>query len=151
MTGVKSDAFTKTEIASTGYALIAITSFIAIGRIGTHFITPKRITFEDGFVCLAYICNVAMCSLYIALAPTAEKLMDVGSGKVAPYADMKKDIQLTARRYFVAPILFWVILWSIKFSFLLLYRKLLAGIPKVYTWTWWGIVLVCVGVSMPVE
>jgi hypothetical protein len=148
MAGVRPDAFTATEITSTGYALIATTSAVAVARIGIHFAAPKRITLEDGIVFLAYVSNVAMCSLYISLAPVAARITDVKLGKMKPYPTLKQDGQFISRRYFVAPLLFWLILWSIKFSFLLLYKRLLAGVPKVYTWMWWGIIFVCVGVSI---
>ncbi|KAJ4299585.1 hypothetical protein N0V90_004831 [Kalmusia sp. IMI 367209] len=131
---VRPDAFSETEITSTGYALIGVTSLFAIARLGIYWVAPRRPTIEDGLVFFAYISNIAMCSLYIALAPAAARLTNVKMGKLALYPSIREDGRFVSRRYFVAPLLFWLLLWSIKASFLLMYRKLLAGIPKVYTW-----------------
>jgi len=148
-TVIRPDAFTSKEITSTGFALIAVTSAFAVTRIAIHLVAPKRLTAEDGLTFLAYVTNVAMCSLYISLAPIAERLTDVKAGKIKPYPGLKADGRFVSRRYFCTALLFWIVLWSIKFSCLLLYRKLLKGVRRVYTWAWWAIVIVCVGVSLP--
>lgn len=45
---------------------------------------------------------------------------------------------------FVAPCLFWMTLWSIKFSLLFLYRRLLVGTPHIFNTIWWGTLVLCV-------
>lgn len=145
---VRGDAFSDTQIMSTGFAFIGVTSFVALARLSIYFVAPRRPTVEDGLVFLAYISNIAMCSLYISLAPRAQQLSNVKAGKIPPYSTIKNDGKFISRRYFVAPLIFWLLLWSIKFSFLLMYRKLLAGIPRIYTHVWWSIVLFCVAVSI---
>jgi hypothetical protein len=144
---VRPDAFSDTQIISTGYVFIGITSAVAVARLAIYYVAPKRLMVEDGLVFFAYICNLAMCLMYISLAPGAQMLSSVKSGKIPPYPTLKADAKFVSRRYFAAPLLFWTLLWSIKFSFLLMYRKLLAGIPQVYTYAWWGIVSLCVAVS----
>lgn len=143
MADASKDAFTTVEVVATGYSMVAITSLLAVGRVAIHFIAPRPITAEDCIVMLAYAANIALCALYIALTPVAETIAKVQRFIIPPYPTMPDDIQFISRRYFMAFLLFWVILWMIKLSFMLLYRKLLVGIPKVYTWIWWGIIAVC--------
>lgn len=140
------NAFTDTEVISTGYALIAVVTLFAIARICLHFAAPRRITVEDCIVFLAYMTTVTMCALYISLARAEARLARVTSGKVKPGQTLPDDILIVARRHFVATMMFWTILWLIKFAFLLLYRKLLKGLPNIYTWIWWAIVIVTLGV-----
>lgn len=147
MADVSEDAFTTLEVVATGYSMIAITSLVAIGRVAVHFIAPRPITAEDCIVMTTYAANLALCALYIALIPVAETIAKVGRGIMPQYATLPDDVKFVSRRYFMAFLLFWVILWMIKLSFMLLYRKLLVGIPKVYTWIWWGIIAACLLVS----
>ncbi|KAF1978806.1 hypothetical protein BU23DRAFT_448510 [Bimuria novae-zelandiae CBS 107.79] len=147
MGDVRPDAFSDREIMSTAYALIGITSAFALARIAISFVTPRHLTLEDALVFFAYVENLAMCSLYISLAPGAQRLSNVKLGNATLYPTLQGDVRYISRRYFVAPLLFWMLLWSIKFSFLMLYRKLLQGISKIYTYIWWFIVVVCIAVS----
>jgi hypothetical protein len=110
-------------------------------------VAPRRPTAEDALVFFAYISNIAMCSLYISLAPKAQLLSDVKLGKIPPYPTVRDDGRYITRRYFAAPLLFWMLLWSIKFNFLLMYKKLLEGISTAYMYVWWFIVFVCLAVS----
>jgi hypothetical protein len=144
---VRPDAFSDTQIISTGYVFIGITSTLAVARLAVYYVAPKRPMVEDCLVFFAYICNLAMCLMYISLAPGAQRLSSVKAGKIPPYPTLKADGKFVSRRYFAAPLLFWTLLWSIKFSFLLMYRRLLAGIPRIYTYAWWAIVCLCVAVS----
>lgn len=131
-------------IISIGYALIAVTSAFAIARIGAHFVAPKKISVEDGMVFLAFASNVAMCSVNIALAPIQDRMILVTLGLADVYPEIVDHGIFVSRCYFSTGLIFYIILWIVKFAFLLLYRKLLAGLPKVYTWVWWGIVALCV-------
>lgn len=57
---------------SIGYALIAVTTAFAIARVAAHFVAPKKIDIEDGLVLLAFVTNVTLCSLNIAVAPVQD-------------------------------------------------------------------------------
>lgn len=144
----KPDAFSDHQIILTAYAFIGVTSAFALARIALHWLAPRRPTYEDGLVFFAWICDVAMCSLYISLARPAQRLSNFKQGLIPMYPTVREDGRYVSRLYFCAPLLFWMLLWSIKLSFLLLYRKLLDGLPMVYTYMWWFIVFMCVAVSV---
>jgi hypothetical protein len=76
---VRPDAFSDTQIISTGYVFIGITSAVAVARLAIYYVAPKRLMVEDGLVFFAYICNLAMCLMYISLAPGAQTIPDVES------------------------------------------------------------------------
>lgn len=60
---------------------------------------------------------------------------------------MADDVLFQYPCYLFTGLIFYPILWSVKFAFLLLHRKLLSGLAKISTWAWWGILALCVAVS----
>lgn len=69
------------------------------------------------------------------------------SGKAEPWSTMQADVVMLYNSLFVNTLLFWTCLWSAKLSLLVLYRKLMTGLPYVYMRIWWGVVVFCVIVS----
>lgn len=137
-------SFSPSDIFSTGCAMVAVTSAFAVARIATHFIAPRKITIEDGLVFLAYASNLTMCSLYIALSQKMTKINDMKAGKIIPYPEVRQDGTFIARCYFANLMIFFLILWTVKFAFLLLYRRLLSGLSKTFAKVWWSIFAICV-------
>lgn len=72
----------------------------------------------------------------------------VQEGKVPYYDGLLQDRLMLGRLYNPALIIFWVTLWSVKFSLLLLYRMIFNGLPVVYTKVWWSIVAFCIVESL---
>ena len=55
--------------------------------------------------------------------------MAVQEGRAPFYPQLIREGFLLGRLYFPALIIFWVILWLVKFGLLFLYRKLMVGLP----------------------
>ncbi|KAF1847684.1 uncharacterized protein K460DRAFT_62653 [Cucurbitaria berberidis CBS 394.84] len=45
--------------------------------------------------------------------------------------------------FFVNSMMLWFILWAVKFSFLVLYKKLMEGLRDVYIKLWWAVAVGC--------
>ena len=59
-----------------------------------------------------------------------------------------KDDAIVMLKFLVAgQMCFYTLLISVKMSLMTLYRKLLAGLPRIYRNIWWSIVAFCVLVS----
>ena len=68
--------------------------------------------------------------------------------EMPPYKTMMEDAALMLRLLTAGQMCFYTLLFSVKMSLLTLYRKLLAGLPSIYSKVWWGIVAFCIVVSI---
>jgi hypothetical protein len=147
--GVKppSNSFSQTTVLSVGYVAVSVVSAVMVARIVLLFMRPKKLAAEDYCVFVAYAFFVSQCALYITIAPVSDRVMAVQEGRAPYYPELIDEGFLLGRLYFPALIIFWVILWLVKFGLLFLYRKLMVGMPTVYTRIWWSIVAFCAIVS----
>ncbi|KAH6639598.1 hypothetical protein C7974DRAFT_449703 [Boeremia exigua] len=139
----KTNGFAQGTVLKVAYSMLALTSCVVLARAGVGFLKPKRLTTSDCLVYLAFACYATMCALYIAVSPYMQRVYDVGNGKTPPYPEMQTDVVKMTKMIFAAPCMFWMTLWSIKFSLLFLYRKLLVGLSGRYTIIWWVLVGIC--------
>jgi hypothetical protein len=147
--GIKksSNSFSQTTVLTVGYVAVSAVSMVMMARIVLLVMRPKRLGAEDYCVFLAYAFFVSQCALYIAIAPLSDRVMAVQEGQAPYYPELIDEGFLLGRLYFPALIIFWIILWLVKFGLLFLYRKLLVGSPSVYSKIWWFIVVFCAIVS----
>ncbi|KAJ8114400.1 hypothetical protein OPT61_g3714 [Boeremia exigua] len=138
------NAFPQRTVAAVGYTAIAVVTVVLIARISLHFYRPKKLATEDYLVFVAYIFFIVQCSLYIAIAPLSDRVLGVQEGRIPYYEGLLDDGLMLGRLYNPALMVFWIILWSVKFSLLFLYRKLLVGLPIVCYRLWWVIVAFCI-------
>lgn len=138
---------TKEQLLSTSYAMIALTSIVALARIGVQVIRARKMMVEDYLIFLAFIMHIAMSALYIAVAPALYRISDAMAGKIPMYAEMMDDSMFLVKIFFTNTMIFWLVLWTVKFSLLSLYRRLAIGLDKTYVYIWWGILAFCVLVS----
>ena len=101
----------------------------------------------DYLLYTAFLFYVAVCALYLYMAPRLFRFNEVMSGKAEPWLTIQRDVVIMYNSLFVNTLLFWSCLWCAKFSLLVLYRKLMAGLPYVYMRVWWVVVIFCVFVS----
>jgi hypothetical protein len=147
--GIKkaSNSFSQTTVLTVGYVAVSVVSVVMIARIVLLVMCPKTLGAQDYCVFLAYAFLVSQCALYIAIASLSDRVTAVQEGRAPYYPELISEGFLLGRLYFPALIIFWIILWLVKFGLLLLYRKLLVGLPSVYNKIWWSIVVFCAIVS----
>lgn len=132
----------------TGYALVAITTAFVIARAGIQLGRRKRLEVPDCLLYTSYIFYAAVCALYLIMAPRLFRFNGVMAGTAEPWSTMQRDVVVLYNSLFVNTLLFWTCLWCAKLSLLVLYRKLMAGLPYFYMRIWWGVVAFCVLVSI---
>ncbi|KAF2133810.1 hypothetical protein P153DRAFT_380987 [Dothidotthia symphoricarpi CBS 119687] len=131
-------------IVTVGYVMGSITILVVLTRFGLQLLHPRKLMVADGFVLAAFACYLCMCGLYISISPYMRRLYRVSEGKIPPYPELSDEVEHVSKMILAAPCMFWMTLWCIKAAFLLLYRKLLACVPTIYTVIWWAIVCICV-------
>ncbi|KAL6705710.1 hypothetical protein ACN47E_006499 [Coniothyrium glycines] len=139
----RTNGFAQGVVLKVTYSMLSLTSSVMLARVGLNFFRPKRLTASDGFIFIAFAFYVTMCGLYIAVSPYMQRVYGVVNGTIAPYARLEHDRLMMARLILIAFCMFWMTLWSVKISLLLLYRRLLVGMPRRYTIIWWSIVTIC--------
>lgn len=140
---------TRSQLLSTSYAMIALTSAFVLARIAVQFLRPKKLAPEDYLIYLAYIFYLAMSVLYIVVTPPMYRISDFTSGKSPMYPQLLDDSMLIIKVFFANTTIFWCVLWTVKFSLLALYKRLFVGLHSVYIKIWWGVVCFCVLVCQP--
>jgi hypothetical protein len=138
-----STSFTQNTVRAVGYAAISIVTVVMLARVALQFSRPRKVQAEDYCMVFAYTLFVAQCVLYIILSPIRDRVQDFTDGRTPPYPELDHDGFLVGRLIFPALIFFWFILWTVKFGLLLLYRKLIAGFPGLYTKIWWFLIVFC--------
>ena len=99
----------------TGYAMIATTTLVFVGRAATRIWRPKRIMAEDYILLLAYLFFLTTTILYIVITPTMYKVSDVMTGKSPPYPEILDDSLFMIKVFFANTMLFWFTLWSVPY------------------------------------
>lgn len=123
--------------------MIAITSIVALTRVGIQVLRARKMMVEDYLIFFAFILYIAMTALYIAVTPALYRISDAMAGKIPMYAEMMDDSLFLVKIFFANTMIFWIVLWTVKFSLLALYRRLTIGLHKTYMYVWWGIFTFC--------
>jgi hypothetical protein len=133
---------TQKQLLGVGYAMLAVTTLVFGARTYIRVQQPKRIQTDDYFLLLAYLCFLTLTILYIVLAPTMFRVTDATSGLTPIYPEILADSLFMIKIFFANTMIFWFALYSVKFSFLSLYRRLMQGL-RLYMQLWWAVVIFC--------
>ncbi|KAF2023384.1 hypothetical protein EK21DRAFT_10417, partial [Setomelanomma holmii] len=74
--------------------------------------------------------------------PILFRLTAVGEKRMKPYSTLKEEHKLMVKIFFVNTLLFRLVLWTIKLSFFMPYKRLIEGLHNVYIKLWWAVVVV---------
>lgn len=74
------------------------------------------------------------------------RLLAVQEGRLAPYPSILQDGLDAQKTFFFTSPGLWLTLWSIKFSLLAFYKRIMAGV-RLYLTLWWVVLGYCVLVS----
>lgn len=91
---------------------------------------------DDLFMLLAWIFFLALAINYVVITPTLYRVTAVQLGKEMIYPELEDDALKMIKIFFANTLLLWFSLWSVKFSLLFLYRRLMKGLPQLMRW-WW--------------
>ncbi|GLA38666.1 hypothetical protein AnigIFM63309_005971 [Aspergillus niger] len=109
--------------------MIALSSAVVIARFSLIFWKLRSLQVEDGCILLSWACFLAMSIAYIIVSPVVYKIDAYTDGKIGPWATMLSDALFMIKVFFANTMLLWASLWSVKLSFLFLYRRLLQDLP----------------------
>jgi len=137
------------EFFRTAYAMVAFASIFILARIGIQVWMRRAMEMQDYLLYLASAFFLTMSICYLAIMPKTYQISKVQVGQMVPWPTIQSDIIIYVRYIFATTTLFWLALWSVKLSLLALYKKLLQGLPSVWTRLWWSVFAFCMIVSLP--
>ncbi|KAF2001648.1 hypothetical protein P154DRAFT_533828 [Amniculicola lignicola CBS 123094] len=135
------DDTTESALRATAYSMLVITSTVFIARLALHLTRRKALAWDDYWIILAYAFFLALVAMYIVIIPILFKTNAVAEGKLAPYPALLDEATLMLKILFPEAILFWCVLWSVKFSLLALYKRLMQGTNTGLIKAWWAVVV----------
>ncbi len=132
---------TPTSLKATGYTLIAVTTVIAGVRLTMAISRPKKFGWDDFWLLLAYIFFLVVSILYLVATPVMFRLEALAAGKIKMYPTVADDGLFIQKVFFVTTSGLWFTLWSVKFSLMALYKRLMDGL-KFYIRIWWAVIII---------
>lgn len=141
------DLILEQRFHQVAYALIVFASIFIIARVSIQIWRQKPMQLQDYLLYIAYGFFLVMSICYLVIAPKMYLIERVSRGVIRPWPTMKRDIVTYVRFMFVTHMCFWVSLWLVKFSLLILYKRLLTGLPIIYLQIWWAVLIFCLIVS----
>jgi len=141
---------TETQLSGVFYSMLVLASVFVFARSVVQVYMRRRLEAQDYLLYVAFVLFLTMTISYLVIFPRVFMIARVSVGALEPGPTFQDDMIIYVRMMFVTTTLFWISLWSIKLSFLSLYKKLLEGLPKVYMRLWTAVLAFCVIVSFPV-
>lgn len=131
---------TETSVRATGITMIILTTFIASVRIFVSFEQQRKFGWDDGWLVAAYIFFLTLSILYIVAAPAMFRLTKLAAGQIPLYPTVADDSLEIQKIFFVTTSGLWFCLWSVKFSLMAVYKKLMKTMPHKIR-LWWGVII----------
>jgi hypothetical protein len=132
---IKEETNIKALITSMTLAILFV-----IARTLARWYKGKGFATEDYLCWFALTCFITMCSLYLIVLGPLYTSQAVAAGTIPAPANILDQVRFLMGRFYAIQLLFWLTLWSVKFSLLWMFRRLVIGLPN-YGRIWLGIVV----------
>ncbi|RDW65230.1 CFEM-containing protein [Coleophoma crateriformis] len=123
-------------------ACLAVSVFFVLLRIVARWYKLHRIPLEaeDLSLYFALVAFAAMCALCLLAMPPLYDALAVANGENAPDANLNSALVSMLKKFFAVQLFFWLTLWAVKASLLLMIKTLTTGLP-LYTKLWWSVMV----------
>lgn len=128
-------------------AMITLTTIVVLMRAYLRFTRPKSIILADYILLAAYVVFIGLTSLFLVATPALYRFDAASKGEIEMYPTFADDLVFMRITLLTNSYTLWTILWLVKFAFLSVYYKLVAGLPVYQRW-WWIVFVFCVLVGL---
>ena len=128
-------------------AMLALATIVTIARGYVQARRRKPMESQDYLLFTGYILFLAMSVSTLLVSSKIFMIYKVQSHLIPPPITLKADIIWGVRMVNACNVLFLLSLWTVKLSFMALYRKLIKGLPGPYIQLWWMVIIFCLLVS----
>ncbi len=140
-------AISTEDLVRTNAVMFALASLFVLSIAWLHISKRKPCELSEIVLYFGYIIYVVFWSCYMAAIPLISKMLLVATGEMLPYQGFFADIKVQIALIAAGQVFYLTVLFLVKLSFLMLYRKLVVGLPGLLMYIWWGIVGLVVVVS----
>ena len=122
---------------------LAITFIALVLRISARIHGFQRLWWDDAMVIFAWLMSLGNAVLWQYEKTSLYALKELGSDQVPPDADITSQVEQYIRLNIAFFVFFYTSLWSVKISFLILFRRLGQGVDRQMAiwWTVLGVVI----------
>ncbi|KAL8884087.1 MAG: hypothetical protein Q9215_007785, partial [Flavoplaca cf. flavocitrina] len=111
------------------WLVVATALFFAFLRFTIRGRIFKKLFWDDAAVVVAVILHLTLAIMYKYIIPTMFELDRIANGEEAFTPAFLPPAAVFLKMQFAIIVLFWTIIWIVKVSFLIFYRKLYARLP----------------------
>ena len=144
---MSADTLTETSLQATGIGLMIVTSVVVGARATLRAENRTSVRWHDGWLIVGYAFFIAVSSVYVAKAGLLFRYSAFLDGRLAQYPNLAQDALDVKKMFLFTNPGLWCTLWSIKFSLLAFYKKMMVNI-SLYTKLWWAVLAYCVAVRV---
>jgi hypothetical protein len=138
---------TESTLRGTAIGLMVVTSAIFGARVILRNDQKRQIRWDEVWLLVGYLLFMAVTGVYINKTSLLFRLLAVQEGRMDLYPTIGDDALNAQKTFFFTSPGLWVTLWSIKFSLLAFYKKLMVNV-KLYLTLWWVVLGYCVAVRI---
>jgi hypothetical protein len=138
---------TESTLQGTAIGLMVVTTAIVGARIVLRSDKKKCIQWDELWLLVGYLLFMAVTSVYINKTSLLFRLLAVQEGRIELYPTIVDDGLNAQKTFFFTSPGLWLTLWSIKFSLLAFYKKLMVNV-ELYRTLWWVVLGYCVVVRI---
>jgi hypothetical protein len=146
---MSSSGLTEGTLQGTAIGLMTVTTMAICLRVVLRVDRKITIQWDEIWLFLGYLLFMIVTSVYINKTSLLFRLLDVQEGRLAPYPSIGIDAFEVQKIFFFTSPGLWLTLWSVKFSLLAFYKKIMVGV-KLYVGFWWVVLGYCVAVSIEI-
>ena len=117
------------------WLVVATGLFFAILRFTIRGYVFKKLLWDDAAVVVAVILHIVLAVMYKYIIPTMFELDKIANGEEVLGPAFLPRAAVFLKMQFAIIVLFWTIIWIVKVSFLIFYRKLYERLPgRMLAW-----------------
>lgn len=109
--------------------LFSLATFVLIAATYVRWKYRRLKEVECAFVLLGYLFYVGYEATLLKVMPIVYRLSSVKTGLTEKYPTILDDLETFIILMISTALMLWCLLWSIKFALLVLYRRLMLGLP----------------------
>ncbi|EMD68273.1 hypothetical protein GGP41_001818 [Bipolaris sorokiniana] len=134
---------TEDTLRGAAIGLMVVTTITICSRAVLRVDRNTFVQWDEIWLFVGYLLFMTVTSVYISKAGVLFRILDVEEGRLAPYPSLAEDEFHEQKTFFFTNPGLWFTLWSVKFSLLAFYKRIMAGI-KSYENCWWAVLSYCV-------
>jgi hypothetical protein len=142
---MSSDGLTEGTLRGTAIGLMVVTTAVVCARAVLRGDHKTGFQWDEMWLIVGYILFMVVTGVYVSKTTLLFRLLAVQEGRLEPYASIGEDSLDAQKTFFFTSPGLWLTLWSIKFSLLAFYKRIMVGI-RLYIILWWIVLGYCVTV-----